>query len=94
MKKLKWTHPVTEKKFTKELMNRFKNSKIKSVKGLRFGDMFFDDWGYSFVVTEFPTRYTVYGENPFARVGEPRSIKVPISKITWIEKWMKENEIE
>ena len=94
MKEPKWTYFVTEKEFTKRIIDRHKRSKIKSVKGLCFAGQFFDDWGNQFLVTEFPTRYTVCGVNPFARVGEPRYIKVPISQITWIEKWMKENEIE
>ena len=60
-----------------------KKENILTVKGLEIGQLFnFEDCHYR--ITKFPTRNTVCGENIMKLSGKPSSIKVPISKISYI----------
>jgi len=50
---------------------------IKSVKGLRIGDVF-NIKGINFIATKFPTRYSVCGKNQNPESGEPNNIKTSL----------------
>jgi len=52
-------------------------TKIKSVKGLCVGQVF-NVKGVNYIVTEFPTRYTICGENQKPEPGEPSHIKTSL----------------
>lgn len=56
---------------------------IKSVRGLRIGDKF-TNRGVNYIVTSFPTRYSVCGRNAKPQSGEPGNCKVPLSQCNWI----------
>lgn len=58
-------------------------TRIKSVKGLRIGDLFTCE-GMNFIVTSFPTRYSVCGKNQIRESGEPNNIKISLSQCNWI----------
>jgi len=51
--------------------------KINSVKGLKIGQVF-NVAGENFIVTKFPTRYTVCGKNQDLKSGKPGEIKTSI----------------
>lgn len=51
--------------------------KIRSVKGLRIGDVFNVE-GVNYIVTKFPTRYTVCGENQLPLSGKLNNIKTSL----------------
>jgi hypothetical protein len=51
--------------------------KIKSVKGLRIGDVF-NVKGINFIATEFPTRNMVCGRKQTPKSGEPCNIKTSL----------------
>jgi len=62
--------PVTD---TNEIMK----TKIKSVKGLKIGQVFNVE-GVNYLVTHFPTRYSVHGKNQKPEVNEPSDIKTSL----------------
>jgi len=51
---------------------------INSVKGLKVGQVFNVE-GENYIVTDFPTRYSVCGDNKEPSVGKPNSIKTSIN---------------
>jgi len=54
---------------------------IKSVNGLRIGQVFNVE-GINYLVTSFPTRYSVCGHNPNPEPGEPNNIKTSLKHKT------------
>jgi len=55
-----------------------RKNKIKSVNGLRIGQVFNVE-GVNYIVTSFPTRYSVCGVNQTPTAGEPNRIKTSIN---------------
>ncbi len=53
-------------------------NQIKSVKGLSIGQVFNTE-GENYIVTNFPTRYSVCGRNKEPSSGKPSNIKTSIN---------------
>lgn len=59
-----------------KMKTKMKN-KIRSINGLRIGDVFNVE-GINYIVTKFPTRYSVCGNNQKPESGEPNNIKTSL----------------